>query len=170
MWISYLNTFKYSQLIRLSRRQSPLNQCGVKGLAQGPNSCADLFGSVVSLMGNLILLISVGICSSFESCKTSVKTLMSLQPSKVSTTTPISSGTSNSDRCANHRWATWQVYSRIFWCLSAVLLFTKCSDHFPPSLFPNTSGIYYNIKQDSLARSWVTLFLYLCVRHFFFFF
>ena len=30
------------QLIRLSRRHSPLEQCGVKGLAQGPNSCADL--------------------------------------------------------------------------------------------------------------------------------
>ena len=31
------------QWIRLSRRHSPLEQCGVKGLAQGPNSCADLF-------------------------------------------------------------------------------------------------------------------------------
>ena len=30
------------QLIRLSRRHTPLVQCGVKGLAQGPNSCADL--------------------------------------------------------------------------------------------------------------------------------
>ena len=30
------------QLIRLSRRHTPLEQCGVKGLAQGPNSCADL--------------------------------------------------------------------------------------------------------------------------------
>ena len=30
------------QLIRLSRRQSSLEQCGVKGLSQGPNSCADL--------------------------------------------------------------------------------------------------------------------------------
>ena len=30
------------QLIRLSRRHSPLEQCGAKGLAQGPNSCADL--------------------------------------------------------------------------------------------------------------------------------
>ena len=31
------------QLISLSRRQSPLlEQCGVKGLAQGPNSCVDL--------------------------------------------------------------------------------------------------------------------------------
>ena len=26
---------------RLSKKQSPLEQCGVKGLAQGPNSCAD---------------------------------------------------------------------------------------------------------------------------------
>ena len=31
----------YLQLIWLSRRHSPLEQCGVKGLAQGPN-CADL--------------------------------------------------------------------------------------------------------------------------------
>ena len=30
------------QLIRLSRRHCPLEQCGVKGLAHGPNSCADL--------------------------------------------------------------------------------------------------------------------------------
>ena len=30
------------QLIRLSRGQSPLEKCGVKGLSQGPNSCADL--------------------------------------------------------------------------------------------------------------------------------
>ena len=30
------------QLIWLSRRRSPLEQCGVKGFAQGPNSCADL--------------------------------------------------------------------------------------------------------------------------------
>ena len=30
------------QLVRLSRRHTPLEQCGVKGLAQGPNSCADL--------------------------------------------------------------------------------------------------------------------------------
>ena len=30
------------QLSRLSRRHSPLEQCGVKGLAQGPNNCADL--------------------------------------------------------------------------------------------------------------------------------
>ena len=30
------------QLLRLSRRHFPLEQCGVKGLAQGPNSCADL--------------------------------------------------------------------------------------------------------------------------------
>ena len=35
------------QLIRLSRRQppphpTPLEQCGVKGFAQGPNSCTDL--------------------------------------------------------------------------------------------------------------------------------
>ena len=30
------------QLIRLSRRHSPQEQCGVKGLAQGSNSCADL--------------------------------------------------------------------------------------------------------------------------------
>ena len=30
------------QLIRLSRRHTPLEQCGVKGLAQGPNSCSDL--------------------------------------------------------------------------------------------------------------------------------
>ena len=30
------------QLIRLSRRHFTLEQCGVKGLAQGPNSGADL--------------------------------------------------------------------------------------------------------------------------------
>ena len=30
------------QLIRLNRRHTPLEQCGVKGLAQGPNSCTDL--------------------------------------------------------------------------------------------------------------------------------
>ena len=30
------------QLIRLSRRHSPLEHCGVKGLAQGLNGCADL--------------------------------------------------------------------------------------------------------------------------------
>ena len=30
------------QLITLSRARSPLEQCGVKGLAQTPNSCADL--------------------------------------------------------------------------------------------------------------------------------
>ena len=36
------------QLIRLSRRHFPLEQCGVKGLAQGPNSCADL---IVAALG-----------------------------------------------------------------------------------------------------------------------
>ena len=30
------------ELIRLSRRHFPLEKCGIKGLAQGPNSCADL--------------------------------------------------------------------------------------------------------------------------------
>ena len=30
------------QLIRLCRRHTPKEQCGVKGLAQGPKSCADL--------------------------------------------------------------------------------------------------------------------------------
>ena len=44
-YISYFaDTFIQSnlQLIRLSRGQSPLEQCGVKGLVQGPNGCADL--------------------------------------------------------------------------------------------------------------------------------
>ena len=38
------NTFIQSnlQLIQLSRSHFPLEQCGVKGLAQGSNSCADL--------------------------------------------------------------------------------------------------------------------------------
>ena len=30
------------QLIRLSGRHTPPEQCGVEGLAQGPNGCADL--------------------------------------------------------------------------------------------------------------------------------
>ena len=34
--------YSWLQLIRLSRGQSPLEQCGVKGLAQGPSSCIDL--------------------------------------------------------------------------------------------------------------------------------
>ena len=33
------------QLIRLIRRHTPLEQCGVKGLAQGPSSCADLMAT-----------------------------------------------------------------------------------------------------------------------------
>ena len=41
------------QLIRLSRGQFPLEQCRAKGLAQGPNSCADL--SMAKLRAALLL-------------------------------------------------------------------------------------------------------------------
>ena len=50
--ISYLAyTFTQSdlQLIQVSRGQSPLEQCGVKVLAQAPNSCADLVRATLVL-------------------------------------------------------------------------------------------------------------------------
>ena len=50
--ICYLaDTFFQStlQLIRLSRGQSPLEKCGVKSLAQGPNSCVDLTVAALGL-------------------------------------------------------------------------------------------------------------------------
>ena len=39
IWLKLLSKATYSSL---SRRQSPQEQCEVEGLAQGPNSCADL--------------------------------------------------------------------------------------------------------------------------------
>ena len=37
------------QLIRLRRRHSPLEQCGVKGFVQGPNSRADLIAAAPAM-------------------------------------------------------------------------------------------------------------------------
>ena len=37
------------QLIRLSAGQSSLEQCGVKGLAQGPNGCMDLMVAALGI-------------------------------------------------------------------------------------------------------------------------